>query len=218
MSIGRGVRKVNETIFQEGRTLIITEENDDKLDWSKIPDGTLKVHPKTGEMFVKVEGESDWIPAGVNQKDGTIQILKDSKIIQEVFVIKSADDGNGYFTYVNKHGDERSKPIMIENGIEYQVFELEHSPNASYIMGRNRIEAIIDDTLIYSSASGGLIEIDNKRVGVIKEEEGTEIVIKYTLYDRAGSAYPRIYVDDNEPDTSILVPGDLWLDTSESIE
>ena len=38
----RGVRKVNELIVQNGRALIITEEDANNLTWDEIPDGTLK--------------------------------------------------------------------------------------------------------------------------------------------------------------------------------
>ena len=38
----RGVRKVSELIIQNGRALIITEEDANNLSWEDIPNGTLK--------------------------------------------------------------------------------------------------------------------------------------------------------------------------------
>ncbi len=59
LGTNRGVRKVSEKITEQGRTLIITETNNDKLNWGLIPDGTLHVDPVTGAMSVKLFGESN---------------------------------------------------------------------------------------------------------------------------------------------------------------
>lgn len=53
--VPRGVRKASELVTQRGRSLIFTEENADKLDWSEIPNGALKINPKTGLMSVKLD-------------------------------------------------------------------------------------------------------------------------------------------------------------------
>ena len=52
----RGIRKVGESILQHNRALIVTEENLNKLDWSRIPYGTIKVNPQSGIMSVKLKG------------------------------------------------------------------------------------------------------------------------------------------------------------------
>lgn len=52
----RGIHKVGESITQHNRTLIITEENASRLDWSRIPYGTIKVNPQSGIMSVKLKG------------------------------------------------------------------------------------------------------------------------------------------------------------------
>ena len=54
MKSARGVRKINEAITENGRTLIITEEDASLLDWNEIPDGTLKINPYNGFMSIKL--------------------------------------------------------------------------------------------------------------------------------------------------------------------
>ena len=66
----RGVRKVNENIIQDGRSLIINEENEKNISWENIPDGSIKINSSNGMMYVKIKGESDWVPAGI-KNDGT---------------------------------------------------------------------------------------------------------------------------------------------------
>lgn len=204
----RGVRKSSELITQDGRSVIITEQDDSKLDWNNIPNGTLRIHPVTGMMSVKLEGEGDWVPAGV-KNDGTICIAKDSKQYVEVFTIKTVSDGDGNFTYVNENGDQRHMPIT--NNGEYYTFEIE---KASYLTGRNMIEATIDDLYTRSAASGGLIEHDMRHFYLLKEDiaEDTEITVRYIASFRWGSPYPRIYVSNDGVAPSDADAGDFWLD------
>lgn len=204
----RGVRKVSEAIVMDGRSLIVTEPDDSKLNWGMIPDGTLKIDPETGEMSIKIAGESSWLPAGL-KNDGTITIAKDAKIVYEVFTIKRSDNGDGTFTYTNGEGNDRTKPLTVEG---FQTFELE---KGTYVKSRNKIEVIIDDTLHRSAASGGLIEIDEERIALTgKEEEGTEVTVKYVQKFNVGTPYPRFYMGDTEPERKEY--GDFWLDTSDA--
>lgn len=205
----RGVRKVSESIMQNGRTIIITETNNDNLNWGRIPDGTLKVDPVTGQLYVKVEGESDWIPAGLNN-DGSIQIVKDAKIGYEVYTVKHADNGDGTFTYVTEDGEDRVAPLTVDG---WQTFELE---KGSYVLKRNKLEVLLDDTLHRSVASGGLREIDEERFALEAVEDGTEITLKYIQNFSAASPYPRFSISEFEPLEKEF--GDLWLDLSDNIE
>ena len=50
-------------------------------------------------MYVKIKGESDWVPAGI-KNDGTLSIAKDTFIIEEIFTIKTLSDGNGEFSII----------------------------------------------------------------------------------------------------------------------
>ncbi|MBP3195902.1 MAG: hypothetical protein J6N21_02730, partial [Butyrivibrio sp.] len=170
----RGVRKTSELTMQKGRTPIFTEEDSTKLSWSEIPDGALKVNPKTGVMQVKLEGESDWVPAGI-KNDGTICIAKDTKIMLESFTILEIDEEALTFVYETADGGRRHSVILkdeINETTEF-VFEVE---KADYMMARNVLNVRINDTLIRSANSGGLREISNKRFSLYDELKVGDIV------------------------------------------
>lgn len=208
LGIGRGVKKVNESIFQDGRTLIITEDDINKLDWDRVPNGTLKVHPSTGAVMVKVQGEGGWIPAGLSY-DGKISVAREVKIVYEVFTIKRKDNGDGTFTYTRKNGDQRTKPLTAEGK---QTFELE---DGSYIIRQNKLEAFINDTVHVSEGSGGLIEIDQTRFALEEKAEiGTVITAKYFERVNIGDLYPRFWVSKEVPEKAEY--GNLWIDLNES--
>ena len=84
----RGVRKVSENILSDGRAIIVTEKDKDKYKWADIPVGSKFIDSKTGIEWVKLEGESDWVPAHV-KNDGTLCIAKDARIIT---IARSYDD------------------------------------------------------------------------------------------------------------------------------
>ena len=148
----RGVRKVNENIIQDGRSLIINEENEKNISWENIPDGSIKINSSNGMMYVKIKGESDWVPAGI-KNDGTLSIAKDTFIIEEIFTIKTLSDGNGEFSYYNTEGEVRHGELLEDGSY---VFTLE---KGSYPMLRNHLEIIIDDALRRTAISGGIKEI-----------------------------------------------------------
>ena len=85
MAAPRGVRKVSENIIQDGRALIITEEDASQLDWGSIPAGSLKINKKNGLMSVKIEGETDWLPAGL-KNDGTLGGIVGGSLTQNGWV------------------------------------------------------------------------------------------------------------------------------------
>lgn len=205
----RGVRKVNERILQKGRALFLTEEDADKLSWSDIPVGSHKVNPKTGVLSVKLEGESDWVPAGI-KNDGTITIAKDAVWKEEVFTVTALDDKEGNFVYTNSNGETRHMPKTSDG----YVFELEEG---EYQPGRNLLEVKINDVLSRNVASGGVIEVTSQRF-IIEETlwVGAEITAKYAMVIRIGNPYPRIFMSSEEPATADI--GDLWLDPNGSLE
>ena len=207
----RGVRKVSELITQHGRTLIISEEDASKLSWADIPVSTLKVNPRTGVISVKLEGQTDWVPAGI-KNDGTISLVKDSKIVTENYTIASVNTANKTFSYTLENGSVRHSVIDDTKGF---IFELE---NGSYQPERNQIEAVIDDILLRSKASGGLVEVSEIKVG-IKDPlvVGQEITLKYVTTFRVGNPYPRFFLNTNEPDPKLAETGDFWLDYDATI-
>lgn len=211
--IPRGVRKMSELTMQTGRAPIITEEDSSKLSWGDIPDGTLKINPKTGIMSVKVEGESDWIPAGI-KNDGTICIAKDTKIVYEIFLITKVDLNNKTFEYVNEDGHYRNS-IIIEDEKTKEIGYLFEVEKADYMPKRNMLEVAINDTLIRTATSGGLIEITNKRFSLGSElRVGDKINVRYGARITIGNPYPRIYMATTPPQGA--QEGDLWLDENDA--
>jgi hypothetical protein len=215
MAASRGVKKVSENIVQDGRALIITEEDASKLKWENIPNGTIKVNPKNGLMMVKLEGETDWLPAGL-KNDGTLCIIKDSMIIHEVFTVTSVPSmvnskyTSNEFTYTNSDGEARHMPITDNNEF---VFELE---KGSYIRSRNHLSITVDDCLERTPASGGVREMTETRFALADAlEVGHEITAKYIRIFRIGNPYPRVFMDNAEPEAS--EPGDLWIDMDGSL-
>lgn len=64
----------------------------------------------------------------------------------------------------------------------YQQFVLQ---KGSYVVGENRIECFVNDTLHRSAASGGLEEVDSITVNLtVPEGVGAEITFKY--FERIG--------------------------------
>lgn len=103
-----GIKKVSENILAPGRAIVVTEKDKDKYAWGDIPDGSLFVDKETGMMAVKLEGESDWVPAGI-KNDGTINIAKDNITKIESFTIEqeTVPDNKEEFIYTNSEGKRR---------------------------------------------------------------------------------------------------------------
>ena len=206
MSITRGIKKVSENILSDGRAIIVTEKDKDNYVWADIPNGSLFIDTTTGIMQVKIEGESDWVPAGL-KNDGTLCIAKDTKLVTEIYTIVNPDEGNGIFSCKDGDGNTRHFPLTNEG---YHVFYLE---KGSYQMRRNQISVMIDDCLYRSQSSGGLTEISETKI-ILNEKlvTGQEITITYSNVLRIGNPYPRIFMGQLAP--TIAEEGDLWLDPS----
>lgn len=204
MPIGRGVRKVNENVLTDGRAIIITEQDINKYKWEDIPVGSKLIDTEKGLEYVKLEGETSWIPSKI-KNDGTLCITKDSIIISEIFTIFNPDEGNGKFSYKNSNGEIRHMP-KTEDGY---MFELEEG---TYQQHRNHLDVIVDDCLFRNAVSGGIIEVGYNRFILTDDElvAGQEITARYIKIFRIGNPYPRFFMMSTYPEESEI--GDLWLD------
>lgn len=209
MSITRGIKKVSENILSDGRAIIVTEKDKDNYVWTDIPNGSLFIDTTTGIMQVKIEGESDWVPAGL-KNDGTLCIAKDTKLVTEIYTIVNPDEGDGHFSCTDRDGNTRHFPLTNEG---YPVFYLE---KGSYQMQRNQISVVIDDCLYRSVASGDLTELGETRIQLNEQlKAGQKVTITYSNVVRIGNPYPRIFINDNAPDNAEV--GDFWIDCNDNI-
>lgn len=97
----------------------------------------------------------------------------ETEIVEEVFTIVTTDNGDGTFTYNDGTGDIAG--TITPEG--YQAFALQ---KGYYVMASNRIEAVVNDTLRRSVASGGLVELSETSVALTSTEGvGAEITFKY---------------------------------------
>lgn len=208
MATTRGIRKVSENILADGRAIIITDKDKNNYKWVDIPLGSKFIDTKTGIEYVKLEGESDWVPAGI-KNDGTICIAKDTKVVTEIFTIVNPNEGNGHFSCTNQNGDMRHFELTNEG----YVFQLEQG---SYQMGRNQLEVTIDDCLNRSASSGGIEEASSTKV-ILKDAlvAGQEIAIRYGNVLRIGNPYPRVFISKSKPENAEV--GDFWVDTDAEV-
>ena len=213
-----GIKKVSENILAPGRAIVVTEKDKDKYAWGDIPDGSLFVDTATGMMAVKLEGESDWVPAGI-KNDGTINIAKDNITKVESFTIEqeTVPGNKEEFIYTNSEGKRRHGTKKWGSGgtvLEGYIFTLE---NGTYIMHRNHLKVTIDDLLHRSVATGGIEEINEKQFLMTEKlEDKMEITVEYSAAFRMGLPYPRFFMNGEAPLASEV--GDFWLDTDATLE
>ena len=211
MTQTRGVRKVSENILSDGRAIIVTEKNKNKYKWGEIPLGSKFIDTKTGIEYVKLEGESDWVPAHV-KNDGTLCISKDSIVHYEVFTITEINFPQRTFRYMNEDGNYRNSTILydVNTKLKEYVFKVE---KGDYMPGRNLLKAHFNDTLVRSRASGGLREINNRTFSIYDDlKVGDEITAIYVHKINIGNPYPRVFIGAKPPVDAENF--DFWLDTN----
>ena len=232
---GAGVRKVNERVIQNGRGLVITDEDISHYDWDDIPAGSLLVNPKTGTVQVKLEGASNWQP-GLIKNDGTICISQDSAVVVERFDIVNPLLDEGTFTYqdITEPGKLISgKRSVTSDGYQKYIgytFTLTHG---EYMEDRNLLAVSVvrnkgtkeEATIICDVVNGSLIEDDFNRFTIVNKDlkSGDQIVARYFRIVRIGNPYPRWFVTDRKPDTLTdgiqkSEEGDLWLDVAQTVD
>lgn len=232
---GAGVRKVNERVIQDGRGLVITDEDISHYNWDDIPAGSLLVNPKTGTVQVKLEGASNWQP-GLIKNDGTICISQDSAVVVERFDIVNPLLDEGTFTYqdITEPGKIISgKRSVTSDGYQKYIgytFTLTHG---EYMEDRNLLAVSVvrnkgtkeETTIICDVVNGSLIEDDFNRFTIVNKDlkSGDQIVARYFRIVRIGNPYPRWFVTDRKPDTlpdgiQKSEEGDIWFDISQTVD
>ena len=160
-------------------------------------------------LDVDFSEETDWVPAGIKQ-DGTLCIAKDSMIIEEIFTIQQLNDGAGNMVYTNSKGQTRRFPIRPDGSY---VFELEYG---RYIRYRNHLEVYVDNKERLDRMTGDIIELKENRFAFTKPlTVGQKLTARYIRIFRIGNPYPRIFLDENEPEGAEI--GDLWIDLDDYI-
>lgn len=210
-NISRGIRKVNENLLTNGRAILITERDKDQYFWEDIPVGSKMINTTDGTEYVKLEGESDWVPSKI-KNDGTLSIAKDSIVKTEIFKIKNLDEGDGHFCYVNSKGEDRHQTFTEEG----YMFELEEG---SYQMYRNHLDIMLDDCLLRNAATNGIEEITPRRF-LLKDKlvVGEEITARYINTIRLGNPYPRIFESKDTPEKDDSEIGDIWVQYDYTLE
>lgn len=167
-----------------GRTTQTIKANFDTMVAHKISgDHDSKYYTKS-ETFTKVE-INNALNLKANKSDTYTRTelapwLRggDTNIKEDVFTIINPNNGDGTFSY--SYSGSTIAGNLGENG--EQIFNL---VTGYYEPGLNRIEAMINDTLRRSAASGGLEEISNTQIALTSPEgSGAEITFKY--YERVG--------------------------------
>jgi len=173
----RGVKKVNETIIENGRSLVINED-ERSLDMKRIPDGSLRSDPQTGQLYSKLGGNDFFTPLALRM-DGSVMPPAEITRYEETYTIKQNDVTTRRFWY--EFEGETYEGEITNQGYEF------HLKKGFYRRGRGYIHAIINGVkYVDAEASGGLIEADADYF-IIKSdlmlgqflEVGTTISVKY---------------------------------------
>lgn len=141
----------------------------------------------------------------------------------EVFEVEDISDGG--FTYKDKEGEVHTSIIDTDG---YYIFTLQGK--SGYKIGSNAIEAVVNDALFRTEASGGLREIKDensdgfsKKVGVSGLFIGCEVTFKYfsriNFYSKhavshINSSDELIHIGPNPKMDSNNIDTPIWFDTS----
>lgn len=208
--MAHGVRKVYEGILRDGRAIIVTDKNKNNYDWADIPDGSKFIDTETGFEYVKLEGQSDWVPSYI-KNDGTISIAKDAIIETETFFVKEILENE--LICETETGDIRHF-MKDEDG--FFVIEIE---NGTYPMGRNYLSVFINDIFLRTQENKGIFEVTPSRFKLLEKPAlNMKITAKYYRTIRIGNPYPRIFMNDEDPGIENAEEGDIWIDTNAVID
>ena len=205
-----GIRKLNEYSVDKNTAIIITDSEKDNYYWADIPDGSLLVNDKTGNLSIKLTGESDWVSMGI-RKDGTEKLVKDAIINVEYYTIVKFELEHNRFYY---HDREEITRIgkLINGKAQFKV------GSGLYLPGTNQLEVLINDSVHRNTVDGGLEEINMKYFQIDADDIrlGSTVTVRYINYERLSELYPFIYTQEQVP--WFFEDKDLWINPSNNID
>jgi len=205
-----GIRKLNEYSVDKNTAIIITDSEKDNYYWADIPDGSLLVNDKTGNLSIKLTGESDWVPMGI-RKDGTEKLVKDAVINVEYYTIVKFELEHNRFYYHDR--EEITRIGKIINGkAQFKV------GSGLYLPGTNQLEVLINDSVHRNTIDGGLEEINMKYFQIDADDIrlGSTVTVRYINYERLSELYPFIYTQEQVP--WFFEDKDLWINPSNNVD
>ena len=204
-----GIRKLNEYSISKDTAIIITDSEKDNYYWADIPDGSLLVNDKTGNLSIKLTGESDWVPMGI-RKDGTDKLVKDAVINVEYYTIVKFELEHNRFYY---HDREEITRIgkLIDGKAQFKV------GSGLYIPGTNQLEVLINDTVRCNTLDDSLEEINMKYFQIDDDDIrlGSTVTVRYINYERLSELYPFIFIQERYP--WFFEDKDIWINTAENV-
>ena len=204
-----GIRKLNEYSISKDTAIIITDSEKDNYYWADIPDGSLLVNDKTGNLSIKLTGESDWVPVGI-RKDGTDKLVKDAVINVEYYTIVKFELEHNRFYY---HDREEITRIgkLIDGKVQFKV------GSGLYIPGTNQLEVLINDTVRCNTLDDSLEEINMKYFQIDADDIrlGSTVTVRYINYERLSELYPFIFIQERYP--WFFEDKDIWINTAENV-
>ena len=205
-----GIRKLNEYSVDKNTAIIITDSEKDNYYWADIPDGSLLVNDKTGNLSIKLIGESDWVPMGI-RKDGTEKLVKDAVINIEYYTIVKFELEHNRFYYHDR--EEITRIGKIINGkAQFKV------GSGLYLPGTNQLEVLINDSVHRNTIDGGLEEINMKYFQIDADDIrlGSTVTVRYINYERLSELYPFIYTQEQVP--WFFEDKDLWINPADNVD
>lgn len=204
-----GIRKLNEYSISKDTAIIITDSEKDNYYWADIPDGSLLVNDKIGNLSIKLTGESDWVPVGI-RKDGTDKLVKDAVINVEYYTIVKFELEHNRFYY---HDREEITRIgkLIDGKAQFKV------GSGLYIPGTNQLEVLINDTVRCNTLDDSLEEINMKYFQIDADDIrlGSTVTVRYINYERLSELYPFIFIQERYP--WFFEDKDIWINTAENV-
>ena len=205
-----GIRKLNEYSVDKNTAIIITDSEKDNYYWADIPDGSLLVNDKTGNLSIKLTGESDWVPMGI-RKDGTEKLVKDAIINVEYYTIVKFELEHNRFYY---HDREEITRIgkLINGKAQFKV------GSGLYLPDTNQLEVLINDSVHRNTVDGGLEEINMKYFQIDADDIrlGSTVTVRYINYERLSELYPFIYTQEQVP--WFFEDKDLWINPADNVD